>query len=76
MDPTIVLPRPTEAVGVDVATILTVGVGISNTMVEIRRDETVTAEIIATIIRIVAGFMMIIVATAGMTAGFVTVVAM
>ena len=60
----------------DVATIVTVGVVIPNTMYAIRMDETVTAEIIAAIIGIVAGVVMTALAAAGMNAGVITIVTM
>ena len=60
----IVLPRPTEAVEVDVATMVIVGDKISMIMDAIGTDETVTAEIITVIIEMMAGIMMTAVETA------------
>ena len=74
-DPPIVLPGPTEAVEVEVTTIVTVGVRIAKTMDAIGTDETVTAAIITAIIGIMPGVMMTIVAAAGMTAGVIKIVA-
>ena len=76
MGPPIFIPRPTEAVEVDVETIVTVWVGIAMIMDVIGTDNTVTAAIITAIIRIMSGVMMTAVATARMTAGVITTVAM
>ena len=57
--PPIVIPVPKEAVEVDVATIVTVEVGIAKTMDAIGTNETVTTEIITAIIGIMVGAMMI-----------------
>ena len=76
VDPPIVLTVPTEAVEVNVATIMTVGVRIATSMDTIGIDKTVTAEIITVIIGIMEGVMMTAVETAGMNAGVITAVAM
>ena len=55
---------------------MTVGVGIAMIMGAIGTDKTVTAEIIAAIIRIMEGIIMTAVETAGMTVGVITTVAM
>ena len=75
MDPPIFLPGPTQAVEVDVALIVTVGVKIAMVMDAIGTEKTVTAEIITAIIWIMAGFMMTAMTTAGMTVGVITTVA-
>ena len=76
MDPPIVLPEPTEAVEVDVETIVTVGVKITMIMDAIKMDDTVIAAVITAIIGIMTGIMMNAVAMVGMTAGVITAVAM
>ena len=76
MDPPIVLPEPTEAVEVDVETIVTVGVKITMIMDAINMDDTVIAAVITAIIGIMTGIMMNAVAMVGMTAGVITAVAM
>ena len=76
MDPPIVLPGPTEALEVDVATIVTVGVGIAKNMGAIGTDNTVTSAIITVMIGIMIGVMMTAVETAEMTAGVITIFAM
>ena len=75
VDPPIFLPGPTQAVEVDVALIVTVGVKIAMVMDAIGTEKTVTAEIITAIIWIMAGFMMTAMTTAGMTVGVITTVA-
>ena len=76
VDTPIVLPKPTNAVEVDVATIVTVGVGIAMIMDAIGTDKTVTAAIVTAIIGIMAGVMMTAMETVGMTAGVIATVAM
>ena len=76
VDPPIVLPEPTEAVEVDVETIVTVGVKITMIMDAINMDDTVIAAVITAIIGIMTGIMMNAVAMVGMTAGVITAVAM
>ena len=58
VDHTIFLPGPTEDVEVDVATNVTVGVGIAMIMGAIGTDETVTAVIITTIVGTMTGVTM------------------
>ena len=60
----------------EVATIVTVGVGIAKTMDTIDTESTVTAAIFTAIVGIMAGIIMIAVAIAGMTSGVITIVAM
>ena len=74
MDPTIFLPRPTEALEVNMTTIVTVGVGIAIIMDAIGTDETVSAEMITAIIGVMEGVMMTAVATSGMTTGVIKTV--
>ena len=67
MYPPVILPRPTEVVEVDVATIVTMGVWIAKTMDVIGADKIITAAIITAIIRIMAVVMMTAVPTAEIT---------
>ena len=76
VDPPIVLTGTTDAVEVDVAKIVTVGVRISMVMDAIGMDETATTAIITAIIGIMAGIMMAAVETSGMTSGVITTFAM
>ena len=75
MDPHIILPEPTDDVEVEMATIVTMGVGIDKTMDATGTDETVNSAITNARIGIMAGVMTTAVATEGMTTGVIKIVA-